>query len=138
MSPVVVQDEFLVANRKVKNTPVWYLPHHPVFRPQKPVKVRVVFDCTAKFEDTSLNDQLLQGPGLTNGFLSVIIHFCQKPVAMVADVEGIFHQVQVAPDDCNVLRFLWWPNNDLSEEPVDYQMLVHLFGATLSPENGHG
>ena len=52
---------------------------------------------------------------------------------MVADVEGMFHQVRAAPDDCNALRFLWWPNDDLSKEPVDYQMLVHLFGVTSSP-----
>ena len=117
----------------MKDTPVWYLPHHPVFHPQKPGNVRVVFDCAAKFKGTSLNDQLLQGPDLTNGLLGVIIRFRQEAVAMVADVEGMFHQVRVAPDDCHVLRFLWWPNNDLSKEPVDYQMLVHLFGATSSP-----
>ena len=29
--------------------------------------------------------------------------------------------------------FLWWPNNDLAKEPVDYQILVHSFGATSSP-----
>ena len=28
----------------VKDTPVWYLPHHPVFYPWKPGKMRVVFD----------------------------------------------------------------------------------------------
>ena len=117
----------------MKDSPVWYLPHHPVFHPQKPGKARVVFDCAAKFKGTSLNDQLLQGPDLTNGLLGVIIRFRQEPVAMVADVEGMFHQVRVAPDDCNALRFLWWPNDDLSKEPVDYQMLVHLFGATSSP-----
>ena len=116
----------------MKDTPVWYLPHHPVFHPQKPEKVRVVFDCAAKFKGT-LNDQLLQGPDLTNGLLGVIIRFRREPVAMVADVEGMFHQVQVAPDDSNALRFLWWPNDDLSKEPVDYQMLAHLFGATSSP-----
>ncbi|KAL9984440.1 hypothetical protein ACROYT_G006731 [Oculina patagonica] len=116
-----------------KDTPVWYLPHHPVFHPQKPGKVRVVFDCAAKFKDTSLNDQLLQGPDLTNELVGVLIRFRQEPVAMVADVEGMFHQVRVAPEDCHALRFLWWPNNDLSEDPVDYQVLVHLFGATSSP-----
>ena len=83
----------------VKETTVWYLPHHPVFHPQKPEKVRVVFDCAAKFKGTSLNDQLLQGPDLTNGLLGVIIRFRQEPVAMVANVEGMFHQVWVAPDD---------------------------------------
>ena len=48
-------------------------------------------------------------------------------------MKGMFYQVQVAPNDCDTLRFLWWPNDDLSKEPVDYQMLVHLFGATSSP-----
>jgi len=52
---------------------------------------------------------------------------------MVADVECMFHQMRVAPDDCDALRFPLWPNDDLSKEPVDYQMSVHLFGATSSP-----
>jgi len=105
----------------VKDSPVWYLPCHPVFHPQKPGKARVVFDCAAKFKGTSLNDQLLQVPDLTNGLLGVIIRFRREPVAMVADVKGMFHQVQVAPIDCNAIRFLWWPNDDLPKEPVDYQ-----------------
>ena len=71
-----------------KGTPVWYLPHHPVFHLQKPGKVRVVFNCAAKCKGTSLNDQLLQGPDLNNGLVGVLIRFRQEPVAMVADVEG--------------------------------------------------
>ena len=71
-------------------------------------------------------------PDLTNGLLGVIMCLRQEPIAMVADVEGMFHQVRVAPDDCNALRFLWWPNDDLSKEPVDHQMLVHLLLATSS------
>ena len=35
--------------------------------------------------------------------------------------------------DCDALRFLWWPDGDLSKDPVEHQMLVHLFGATSSP-----
>ena len=116
-----------------EDTPVWYLPHHPVFHPQKPVKVRVFFDCAAKFKGSSLNDQLLQGPDMMNGLVGVLIRFCQEPVAVLADTEGMFHQVRVAPEDCHALRFLWWPNGHLTEEPVDHQILVHLFGATSSP-----
>ena len=31
------------------------------------------------------------------------------------------------------MRFLWWPNGDLSKPPSDYRMTVHLFGAVSSP-----
>jgi hypothetical protein len=31
------------------------------------------------------------------------------------------------------LRFLWWPNGDLSQDLTEYQMNVHLFGAISSP-----
>ena len=116
-----------------EDTPVWFLPHHPVFHPQKLGRVRVVFDCAAKYKGISLNDQLLQGPDLTNGFVGVLTRFRQEPIVMVADLEGMFQQVRVAPRDCQALRFLWWPNSLLTEEPVDHQMQVHLFGATSSP-----
>ena len=42
---------------------VWYLPHHPVIHPRKPGKVRIVFDCCARYQGTSLNDSIYQGPG---------------------------------------------------------------------------
>jgi hypothetical protein len=51
----------------------------------------------------------------------------------MADIESMFHQVNVHHEDCNALRFLWWPENDLNSEPKEFQMLVHLFGATSSP-----
>ena len=70
---------------------VWYLPHHPVIHPLKPEKVRVVFDCGAKFHGTSLNQQLLQEPDLTNPLVGVLIRFRQEPVAIAADIEAMFH-----------------------------------------------
>lgn len=112
---------------------VWYLPHHPVIHPQKPEKVRVVFDCAAKYKGTSLNDQLLQGPDLTNSLVGVLTRFREEPIAIIADVEGMFHQVRVPLEDCDALRFLWWPDNDLTKQPEEYQMMVHLFGSVSSP-----
>ena len=32
-----------------------------------------------------------------------------------------------------MLRFVWWPEGDLSAELQEYQMCVHLFGGTHSP-----
>ena len=112
---------------------LWYLPHHPVLNPNKPDKIRVVFDCAAKHQGTSLNDQLLHGPDLTNNLIGVLTRFQQEPVALMADVESMFHQVHVSPRDYDALRFLWWSNNDLNSEPEEYQIMVHLFGATSSP-----
>ena len=113
--------------------PVWFLPHHGVFHPQKPEKLRVVFDCSAKYRGTSLNDQLYQGPDLTNNLCGVLTRFRQNPVALVADIEAMYHQVLVDPKDQDAFRFLWWPNNNLSQEPVEFKMRVHVFGATSSP-----
>ena len=78
-------------------SPVWYLPHHPVVHPQKPDRVRVVFDCAAKFRNTSLNDQLLQGPDLTNSLVGVLLRFRQEQIGISADIEKMFHQVRVSP-----------------------------------------
>ena len=77
--------------------------------------------------------QLLQGPNLTNNFTGVLPRVKQEPAALMADVERMFYQVRVVPDGCHALRFLWWEEGDMSKNPVDHQMLVHLFGASSSP-----
>ena len=112
---------------------VWYLPHHPVYHPQKPDKTRVVFDCSAKYRNTSLNSELLQGPDLTNTLIGVLLRFRQEPVALISDIEAMFHQVRVQDKWRDVLRFLWWPNADVDMDPKIYRMNVHLFGAISSP-----
>ena len=113
--------------------PAWYLPHHPVVSPNKPGKVRVVFDCASKFQGTSLNDRLMQGPDLTNTLVGVLTRFRKESTAVMADIESMFYQVRVSPKDRTYLRFLWWPGSDLSATPREYQMLVHLFGGVSSP-----
>ena len=111
----------------------WYLPHHPVFHPQKPGKLRVVFDCSAEYHNTSLNKQLLQGPDLTNSLVGVLTRFRQEPIAFISDIEAMFHQVRVQPTDREALRFLWWPSGNLDSPPKEYRMNVHLFGSASSP-----
>ena len=110
----------------------WYLPHHRVFHPQKK-KLRVVFDCGATFRGVSLNSQLLQGPDLTSSLIGVLTRFRKEPVVIAADIEAMFHQVKVPTEDRDLLRFLWWPDGDYSQNMEEYRMTVHLFGATSSP-----
>ena len=110
----------------------WYLPHHPVFHPQKPDKVRVMFDCSAKYGNSSFNNPLLQGSDLTNSLVGVLTRFCEEPIAFMSDIEAMFHQVRVRPSDRDALGFLWWPNGDRNSPPEEYQMNVHLFGSASS------
>lgn len=110
----------------------WYLPHHPVMNPNKPGKLRIVFDAAAEYEGTSLNKGLLQGPDMTNSLVGVLLRFRQGKVGLAADVEAMFHQVRVRKEDQDALRFLWW-TNDYSQHPDVYVMEVHIFGATSSP-----
>ncbi|XP_048020447.1 uncharacterized protein LOC125251470 [Megalobrama amblycephala] len=111
----------------------WYIPHHGVYHPKKPDKLRVVFDCSAKYQGTSLNNHLLQGPDLMNKLTGVLVRFRKHPIAFMCDVEKMFHQFHVQGADRNYLRFLWWKNGDLTLQPQEYRMKVHLFGATSSP-----
>ena len=121
-------------NRRIADgKPVWYIPHHGVYHPKKPDKIRVMFDCSAKFQGESLNNYLLQGPDLTNNLTGVLCRFRREPVAVMCDIEAMFYQVKVPVQDRDYLRFLWWQNGDTSKEPQDYRMTVHLFGAASSP-----
>lgn len=110
---------------------VWYIPHHGVRHPTKG-KLRVVFDCGAIYKGTSLNLQLLQGPDLTNSLIGVLIRFRKEPVAVMADIQAMFHQVRVPDKHVNFLRFLWWPQGNIDQETAEYCMRVHLFGAVSS------
>ena len=115
------------------NTSTWYLPHHNVVNPKKPEKTRVVFDCAAEYRGTSLNKVVMQGPDFTNNLVGVLLRFRLHPVAVMADVEAMFHQVAVTEQHRDVLRFLWWPNGDVSKEPESFRMTRHLFGGIWSP-----
>ena len=112
---------------------IWYIPHHGVYHPKKPKKIRVVFDCSARYGGTSLNDRLLQGPDMTNSLVGVLTRFRQEPVAFMADIEAMFYQVLVPADQRDFLRFLWWPDGDLRAELEEFRMRVHPFGAVSSP-----
>ena len=97
------------------------------------MKLRVVFDCGAEYQGTSLNARLFQGPDLTNSLIGVLTRFRQKPTAFMADIEAMFHQVRVPKEDMDLLIFLWWPDGQLSSKLEEYRMVVHIFCATSSP-----
>ncbi|KAK7904466.1 hypothetical protein WMY93_017073 [Mugilogobius chulae] len=124
--------EEITVQEREENGKIWYIPHHAVYHPRKK-SLRIVFDCGATFKGTSLNQNLLQGPNLTSALIGVLLRFRKETVAFMGDVKAMFHQVKVAEGDRDFLRFLWWPEGDLSREVVVFRMTVHLFGAVSSP-----
>ena len=120
----------MVPQSDLQNKNVWYIPHHGVYHPRKPTKLRVVFDCAAKFRGEALNTHLLQGPDLNNALLGVLCRFRVGKVALTCDVERMFHQFRVDDRDTDFLRFLWQTSDGAVR---DYRMKVHLFGSKSSP-----
>lgn len=112
---------------------VWYLPVFGVYHPRKKDQIRGVFDSSAIFNGTSLNDVLLSGPDLNNSILSVLLKFRMESIAVTADIQQMFHCFYVRPDHRNFLRFFWHRNNQFDQEIVEYRMKVHVFGNRPSP-----
>jgi len=77
-----------VADPSSHGDKVWYLPHFPVVRPDKSTtKVRIVFDASATFKGTSLNQSIDQVPKLQRELPEqrelpdVLLRFLKNPVA---------------------------------------------------------
>ena len=78
-----------------------------------------------------LNNALLTGPDLLQSLIHILIRFRQYPYAVSADIEGMFLQVGVIPDDRPSLRFLW--REDPAAEVAVFQYVRHIFGSKDSP-----
>ena len=92
-----------------------------------------MFDCSSECEGRVLNDDLLSGPDQSNNLIGILCRFRKDKVAFCCDIEAMFNQVHVKPEDRNYLRFLWWKDGNLDGSIVEYRMTTHLFGATSSP-----
>lgn len=110
----------------------WYLPIFPVFNPNKPGKVRIVFDAAAEFAGVSLNSVLMKGPDQLNALPPVLYKFRERLIGLGGDVAEMFHQMRMNPEDADSQRILWFASEDTTK-PCDYVMQVVTFGATCSP-----
>ena len=68
----------------------WYLPHHPVLKPNKPGKVRRVCNAASKYKEVCLKDNLLAGSDLLHGLIGTIFRFCEGPIALTADIRCFY------------------------------------------------
>ena len=122
-----------VLRHEVKPDQVWHLPHFPVLRPEKSTtKTRIVFDASAKFNDLSLNDIVLQGLKLQSDLFAVLRRFRRDPVALMCDIKEMYLQIKLKPEDRPYHRFLW-RDLETGREPDVSEFNRVVFGVILSP-----
>ncbi|XP_058817676.1 uncharacterized protein LOC131680985 [Topomyia yanbarensis] len=119
-----------------KHSNDWYLPIFPVTNPNKPGKLRIVFDAAAKVNGVSLNSFLLTGPDQLVSLLTVLYKFREFRVAVVGDIREMFFQVQMKKLDQRSQMILW-SNGNPEDEPEVYAVAVMTFGAACSPSCAH-
>ena len=126
---VLLTDQELQSDMK----PVYYLPHHGVYRPDnKSTPLRIVFDPACKFNGVSLNSYLYKGPCLIGDLFAVLLRFREEEVAFMGDISKMFLQILLPESDSQVHRFLW--RDDKTEEPKIYRLTRVTFGDKPSPD----
>ncbi|XP_055591192.1 uncharacterized protein LOC129743240 [Uranotaenia lowii] len=111
---------------------VWYLPIFPVVNPNKPKKMRLVWDAAAKVLGLCLNSFLLTGPDHLTSLVFVLQRFREFRIAITGDIREMFLQILMNWFDQQCLRFLW-RDGEQDRSPDVYVTKVMTFGATCSP-----
>ena len=124
----------LIENPQQTTSPSWYyLPHHSVIKESSTTtKLRVVFDASARTSTgVSLNDVLMTGPKTQDDLFNILLRVRVHPIALIADVEKMYRQIEVDPSDRDYQRIVW--RNSPSDPIQDYQLSTVTYGTGSAP-----
>ena len=100
--------------------PVFYISHHEVLKPEsKTTPCSIVFNSSANFRGHVLNEYYAKGPDMLNNLLGVSLRFREEAVAVIGDIQKMFHSIDIPLLDQMTHRFLW-RNLDDQREPETY------------------
>ncbi|XP_065067449.1 uncharacterized protein LOC135693012, partial [Rhopilema esculentum] len=114
-----------------------FMSHHGVIRrDRETTKLRVVFDGSAKShkEALSLNECLELGDNYMPPLFDTLLRFRSHAIAITADIEKAFLQIEIDEKDRDTLRFLWY--DDISKPNptvIQYKYCRLVFGLRPSP-----
>ncbi|XP_070527727.1 uncharacterized protein [Cardiocondyla obscurior] len=110
-----------------------YLPHHGVMRESSTTtKLRVVFDASARTSSgISLNDTLMVGATLQDNIINILLRFRLPTIAITANLQKMYRQVLLHPDDQNYQRILW--RFDARHPVEEYALNTVTYGQSSAP-----
>ncbi|XP_068143463.1 uncharacterized protein [Drosophila tropicalis] len=127
---MLTPEEIAAPNRRA-----WYLPTFITKNPNKPEKVRLVWDAAAQSGGKALNDYIWSD--LLNSLFDLLLSFRVGRVAICGDIAEMFHQIRVKPADTHAQRFLWFDSKSERQEPNVYVMEALTFGIICAPCIAH-
>lgn len=118
---------------KMPSPQTYYIPHHFVVKESSTTtKLRVVFDASmSTTSGNSLNDCMMVGPQLQKSLLNIMLRFRTNPIAFTADLEKMYRQILVKPEDAQFQRILWRTHPSL---PIkEYRLNTVTYGTASAP-----
>ncbi|XP_029157308.1 uncharacterized protein LOC114929794 [Nylanderia fulva] len=105
-----------------------YLRHYRVLKESSTTtKLRVVFNGSQRTRPgTSLNLYLMTGANLLPALTDVLLRWCWHWYVFVTDIENMYRQILVHPEDCRFQTILWRHNK--ADEIHKYKLLTVIYG----------
>ncbi|XP_076384503.1 uncharacterized protein LOC143263363 [Megalopta genalis] len=110
----------------------YYLPHHRVIKMSSDTtKLRVIFDGSAVTSTGfSLNDTLHIGPKIQDDLLYILLRFRIHQYVITGDIEKMYRQFLVRPEDRKYQRILWCDTDNCVKT---YELNTVTFGLSAAP-----
>lgn len=113
--------------------PLYVIPHHAVLKEGSlTTKLRTVFDASAKSTNGfSLNDRMYIGPTIIKELWAVLLRWRCGKIAITSDIEKMYRQFWIHPEDSKYQQILWRDNNT---QPLRrYELKTVTFGTAAAP-----
>ena len=112
---------------------VFYSPHHVFIKNASLTTIlRYVFDGSSKTATgLSLNEVLMVGPTIQEGLFSLLFRFRSYFNVLIADIEKMYLQTMIHPEDRKFQKILWHDNPSLPVKTFELNTVT--FGTFAAP-----
>ncbi|XP_050453271.1 uncharacterized protein LOC126852475 [Cataglyphis hispanica] len=109
-----------------------YLPHHGVMRKGSSAKIRVVFNGSSTVPSgASFNRHLKMGPNLLPVLEDVLLRWRVHHFVLASDIEKMYRQILVAPEDRHLQRILWRYEDQTAPQTLEFNTVT--YGLACAP-----